>query len=296
VVPVLGVILLVEGKGRADDGDLTSQSAHQPIVEKPGEQVESEPRAPKPDLEGKVTDSTPLAPWDDKNPDEANAYYHTLILAHTTSAQTFARSARKDVAYVHLFEEPAKYRGEVIHFEGRRLKKIRPLTVPKDIKEAFDLPESYEAWMFAPEYGANPICVVFTELPKGVSVGEDMEVPVAFDGYFFKKYRYKAGDGWRDAPLLIGHTIRVDKSDSDKTRDETSSFSKLMLMGFLGLLVLTGCLAIALNLWYRHDDKRIRSILADANPVILPEPAEAGESRDDLNLGSNGGDRNDYAH
>ena len=44
----------------------------------------------------------------------------------------------------------------------------------------------------------NPRCVIFTKLPEGVEVREETDHRVAFDGYFFKRYRYQAGDGWRE--------------------------------------------------------------------------------------------------
>jgi hypothetical protein len=74
----------------------------------------------------------------------------------------------------------------------------------------------YEGWIFpeSEDGGANPYCVIFTELPKDVELGERVSYRVVCDAYFFKIYRYKAGaDKTRDAPLLIGRTFALQKGD-----------------------------------------------------------------------------------
>ena len=150
----LALLLALPVRPSAGEAKLEGQTAADPIE-----------TAPKVQLAGKVKDNAPVAPWDDRDPEEGNAYYHTLVLAHTTSAKAFANSARRDVTFAHLFEEPEKYRGEVIHFEGQRLKRVRALETPKDIRTAYDLPRFYEGWIFAQQYGANPVCVIFMVAP-----------------------------------------------------------------------------------------------------------------------------------
>src|SRR5262249_36101956 len=58
----------------------------------------------------------------DENYYEANAYSYVLVQAHKTSGPVFAKSARTDLTFAHLFEEPQKYRGQVVHLEGRLLR------------------------------------------------------------------------------------------------------------------------------------------------------------------------------
>src|SRR5262249_39498868 len=157
---------------------------------------------------GRVIDRRPI-PSEDRidPPEEVKAYCLALTTAHATSSEAFANSARRDLTYAHLFEEPEKYRGEVVHYQGR-LKRVRQFDAPEFIRDY--LPVIYECWLFDLKvYGANPLGVLVTELPRGVPVKEQLDIPVTVDGYFFKRWRYQAGDGWRDAPLLIGRTLRI---------------------------------------------------------------------------------------
>jgi hypothetical protein len=163
------------------------------------------------------------------------------------------------VTFAHLFEEPEKYRGEVIHVDGR-LRRVRRFDAPRFIEEALGIKVLYEGWLFEPDvYGANPRCVIFTNLPLGIAVGEDTDHRVAFDGYFFKRYRYKAGDGWRDAPLFIAPTLTVLSSPA---RVSSSPFSAgTLATSFVGLIVATAAAAVALGWWYRRGDHIVRARL-----------------------------------
>src|SRR5207302_5396320 len=127
-----------------------------------------------------------------------------LVLARKTSERALARGARRDVTYAHLWEEPGKHRGQIIHVEGR-LRRLRKFDASRiAVKEG--VPVLYEAWVFEEQYYHNPYCVIVSELPRGLRVGDKLDDRAGFDGYFFKRYRYQAGDTVRDAPLLIGRT------------------------------------------------------------------------------------------
>lgn len=243
------------------------------------------------DLKDKVNDREPIPPWVENNPEpEAKAYCLTLIQAKQTSAQAFANSTQKDVAFVHLFEEPEKYRGKVVHFEGNLLRVVKQ-DPPKYVKgDTYGINVMYEGWVFAvKKYGANPVCIVFTDLPPGISVGDELDkIPVTFDAYFFKRYRYKAGDGWRDAPLFIGRTLQVKHDPMAGASQAMSSFTKNLVMGFLAMLVATAGLAVLLNWWYRHGDRRIHRLMADANPPTFAEPDANALAREEAENPDNG--------
>jgi hypothetical protein len=270
------VALLLAGQStRAGDNSVPPPGSlhHSPdgAKAKPQEPEPTVPKAPKIDLTGDVEDRTPIRSWQDANGMEAKAYYRTLITAHTTSAEAFANSARHDVRYVHLFEEPHKYRGEVIHVEGR-LKRVRRFDTHGFVRNTYDMPYEYEGWLFDPVlYGANPLCVVFTELPPGIAVKEEMDVRVSFDGYFFKRYRYKAADAWRDAPLLIGHAPVVQDSLA-ASQNTDSGFSNLLVTCLLALLAGTFGFGVIIYWWYQRGDREVRRRLAATRPAEFVEP------------------------
>src|SRR5206468_719352 len=108
--------------------------------------------------------------------------------------------------------EAAKYRGEVVRIEGR-LKRVRDLG-PTPALEADGIKHLYEGWVFSESYREYSHCVLFTELPPDVPVAEQLDKRVSLEGYFFKVYRFRAGDSVRKAPLLIGRTIATLKKSA----------------------------------------------------------------------------------
>jgi hypothetical protein len=195
---------------------------------------------------------------------EYEGYIEALNKANVTPPYAFANSARRDVAYANLMTEPHAFRGDVVHIEGR-LKRVLRFNPPIATNNVRDF---YEGWMFAGERGANPVCLVFTELPERMHVGDQRGEKVAFDGYFFKRYRFKANDSGpnqaREAPLLIGRMPVFLETPGPTTGDAASGDSSAFLIGFLALIALTVVLAAGLTWWFRRSDRRVRSRLAGA--------------------------------
>jgi hypothetical protein len=286
---VVGLFAIPMPAARAQNEEPGSQATQNPPDKEEARPEPEQPASPRElapnivdDLRGRVKDRTRIPDWYQNNPtEEAKAYCQALIAANQTSAQAFANSARHDVTYVRLFEEPEKYRGQVIHSEGRVIRVWR-LDPPGYVKgDVFGINDLYEAWIFDREiHGANPVCVVFTQLPSGVPVKEKMDIPVAFDAYFFKRYRYpsKDNDGkdiLRDCPLFIGHTLTVRKvsaAASDGVVRSISSFTTSLVIAVLLMFLGTVGLAVLLSWWYRRGDRRIHRLLADANAPSFPEP------------------------
>jgi len=227
-----------------------------------------------PDLLLGVEDRAPVRNADE-NYDEFQAYNLLLVRAHKTAAGAFAKGARRDLTFAHLFEEPAKYRGQIVHIEGllRRLRKFDAARLAA--KEG--VPALYEGWVFDAEYGYNPYCVIVTELPKSIQIGEKLDRHVSFDGYFFKRYRYKAGDGVRDAPLLIGRTLTPSASQGTAANARApwlDSSTPWLLIAFLAILLVTAGFGIALTLWFKRGDKQVRARLDAARDAAFVEPGE----------------------
>jgi hypothetical protein len=297
---VVGLSALPIPSARTQDEQPANQATQNPPDQqeaRPAPEAAAPPRELAPDitadLRDRVTDRTSIPHWYKNNPtEEAKAYCQALIAASQTSAKAFANSARHDVTFAHLFEEPEKYRGQVIHFNGR-LKRVRRFDPPDYVKgDVFGIKDLYEGWIFDPEiHGANPVCIVFTQLPAHVSVAEDMEVLVAFDAYFFKRYRYKAKDGLRECPLFIGHTLQVKKvlaASTDSAAHSISAFTTNLVIAVLLMFLGTIGLALLLSWWYRRGDRRIHKVLADARMPEFPEPDAPADDVADHVPASNG--------
>jgi hypothetical protein len=203
--------------------------------------------------------------------DEGLAFCEALVKADKTSQEAFARSATRALTYANLFSEPERHRGQVVHLEGR-LKRIVRYDPPKSTL-LDGLKDQYEGWMFDPEnLGANPVCLVFTHLPAGLEPGDKLNVSVAFDGYFFKRYRYRSAEGKvRDAPLLIGHTVVVRQPSRESSEGE-GMFSGLLMTS--AWVFITGTIVVGVGLfwWYRRNDRALQDRLTAARPPTFQEP------------------------
>jgi hypothetical protein len=215
-----------------------------------------------------------LAGVEDKLPvqsaaDEAQAYNYLLVQANATPVAAFAKGARRDLTFAHLFEEPGKYRGQIVHIAGR-LGRLRRFDAPRMAAEQ-GVPVLYEGWIFGDASFSNPYCVITTEVPASIPVGEALNHRVDFDGYFFKRYRYKAGDGWRDAPLLIGHALQ-DRQPIPSGTNSEAPVTNVLLAALLAVLATTVLLVVSLHWWFRRGDRRVRTHLDMTRNVNFVEP------------------------
>src|SRR5438552_8834106 len=126
-----------------------------------------------------VKDETPV-----RSGEEGLAFCEALVKAHKTSNQAFQNSVTKVLTYANLFYEAKLHRGKVVHFEGQLRRLIR--LEPTEETKLDGVTDQYEGWIFDPDYGANPVCAVFTDLPAGLEPGDKLHVRVSFDGYYFK--------------------------------------------------------------------------------------------------------------
>jgi hypothetical protein len=210
---------------------------------------------------------------------EVAAYAGTLILAHSTDTVALDKAARRDLTYVQLFREPQNHRGQIVRIGGR-MKRIRRYDDPPTEARQAGVSHIYEGWLFNSDFGENPVCCVFTDLPEGLRVAEKMEERVEFAGYFFKRYRYKAGDTpgpneWRDAPLLVGRIITV----YPQPVTPPEGWGRPLLPIFLALVGGTIAFVITLTIWLNRSDRRVRRRLATIvtrpfEPVSEPTPDE----------------------
>lgn len=229
-------------------------------------------------LEG-VVDGTPLPQRWDQGQEERAAYDRVVYAASRLSAEALRRGARTDLTYAHLFNEPKKYRGEVVHVEGT-LRQLRRYDPSVELARA-GIKDLYEGWVISPNYGTNPWCVLFTELPAGVQVGDRLNYSVSFDGYFFKKFRYKARDSVkadeaRLAPLLIGRTVvpapavaEAPPPDDDWLHQVPPAFLATIAAGLV--------LVLGLGWWFRRGDRHVQrrvETAAASRPFVLPEAPE----------------------
>jgi hypothetical protein len=224
-------------------------------VAAPGQEPAANPTGIDKDLLGGVEDGAPIRNADENYP-ENRAYNYLLVHARKFSAADLRKEARADLTFVHLWEEPAKYRGELITLKGhlRRLLRLDP--TPLAAKEG--VPAIYEGWLYADGNYTNPYCILASEIGSGLQPGQKIDREVTYAGYFFKRYRYPAGDGWRDAPLLIGRSIEPAQEAAEPVPSLIGSVYLPVIFGILGVTVL---LALGLAWRLRSSDRKVRDRL-----------------------------------
>jgi hypothetical protein len=243
---------------------------------------------------------------------ETEAYNRVVIQSHYTSPRAFRRAARLDLTYPQIFADPATYRGQVVHMAGplRMLSREKP---PQECRAA-GVSDLYEAWILN-EDTREFFCFLSTELPRSLDpyLGEegkkkfkDKIVRVSADGYFFKKFRYKAADSKsntaRDTPVFFGHSLVYTPGPDDTT--ESDEWGHGLMAVFIGIVGFAVMVVVGMTWWFRHADRRVRGrvlaardtgfVLPPPDAVVpavpTPEPSEETENSPDPQFGGRLGD------
>jgi hypothetical protein len=221
-----------------------------------------------------VEDGKPVATYD-RNEAEAEAWSEAVARAHAAGRAALAAKARRDVTYGQAWQEPAKYRGDVIHLEGR-LVEVREVPLPANVRAA-GVDRLYEGWVFDRDFRDNPWCVVFSELPAAVKPGQGLDEAVSFDGYFFKRYRYEARDSRkpgeaREVPLVIGAALTFTAPPRADAGGLPHTYELLPLwLVLIGSLV---ALAVGLTWWFRRGDRLVRARLGERTAEFIQPPQD----------------------
>lgn len=217
----------------------------------------------------RIEDGAPVRS-ETQNPDEYAAYNFVLAHARQFPVADLEAAARRDVTFKDLFLPVRKdFKLELVYLEGR-LRRFRSIGPTRQLREA-GIHHLYEGWIF-PREQPNPICVLTTECPEGLSPQVDLslgeiDVPVGIAGYSFKLMNYESQEAnprdpnrgrVRQAPLILGHSFSVlAQSGHDPSADWHGTFLPTM-MGGLAVIAMIG---IGLALWYRRGDRYWRTTL-----------------------------------
>jgi hypothetical protein len=218
-----------------------------------------------------------------QNPYEHEAYNYVVAHAHRQSPEALARHSLKEVPFAHLFKEIRRdYHRELIRIEGHLIRLIE-LKATSFLRETEGITKIYDAWIL-PKDEQFPVNIAFTELPEGIKPALRIENTwVTFDGYYFKLIRYESGEKkddrhvWKQAPLLIGRTITPGRPPSEGNDITFGTMMTLLVIGLSLVIVI----ALALSIWFRRGDRRVRSQVQNAqfgsNPFQnAPPPVEPG--------------------
>jgi hypothetical protein len=187
-----------------------------------------------------------------QNRDEYQAWTEVVSFAHTKTAAGLEQHAVRDLTAEDLIESVAPrnsptgrsiFRLDLVRLDGK-LTKVREVEPTRALAER-GLKKLYEGWLVpVDESPAQPVCVVLTDLPAGLELGEQPpDRWVSFAGYFFKVTAYPGPDadvkrepnpatpaeaGWLSAPLLVGRSVTLlSGPPAEATRIELSKDLRL---------------------------------------------------------------------
>lgn len=175
-----------------------------------------------------VTDRAPLRTG------EMPIYWKLMGWSRTESFADLKARAAKGVAFSQIWEDPQKYRGELVHLKlhVRRVLRYDADENPLKVKTV------YEAWGWTDDSKSYPYVFVFADPPVGLPIGTDVQAEVEFVGYFMKIMSYTAFDVNRGAPLLIGRAKMISVPAQPNRTSGTSS--QFIITATAGLLALAG--------------------------------------------------------
>jgi hypothetical protein len=220
---------------------------------------------------------------------EEKAYDYVLAFAHKQPVERMQKYSIKNVPIENLFKPIRQdYLRELVHVDGRLLM-VLTIQPTDDLKSLEHINQLYEAWV-KPKGSTKLVCLVVPDLPEGVSPGEDLNVDVSFDAYYFMLWHYEtrhpkdeAKDPekkqWEKAPLFLGNTFQVRGRPV-----EESTYTPGMLYGMIGGLTALVLATLGMAWYFRRGD---RTIHADARRKIeettkfddSPEPAAGPVNR-----------------
>jgi hypothetical protein len=207
-----------------------------------------------------------------ENRDEALAFDAVVSYARRVSETSFRMAARHDLTFVHLLgKEAGKYRGEIVEVQGRL---VRNLDVgPTAALKAEGIEHLYEAYIKSEKHPGYAWCVFHTEQSPQLPVGEDLNVPVTFRGYFFKVFAYREqGKAYR-VPLLIGRGVEPRTVAPLPASLVDAAFMSIPML--IVMLVAAVALMLGLVLWFRVSDQRTQRMIQHVrgSSEAAPEPA-----------------------
>lgn len=212
---------------------------------------------------------------------EQKAYDYVLHFANRQPDERLQKFSIKNVPVENLLRPIRQdYLRELIHVEGN-LALVTEMKSTDSLKDLSGVEKLYEVWVYAK--GTNKlVCAVVSALPEGVKPGEDFDIMVSFDAYFFKLWHYESRQQkegskdldkkqWQRAPLFLGKSFQVTAPVVVQ-----STYSPVMLMSVVGGLCALGLTAFLISLWFRKGDQEvkasaIRKIGDQANFENVPE-------------------------
>jgi hypothetical protein len=216
-------------------------------------------------------------------PEDMFAYRRVWNWVMNQSLEQMQKRAKPAPSFNDLMQEPAVHRGELVTLKLT----IKRVLKYGNQKDRVGVETVYELWGWNEKTLGWLYVIVTPELPKGMQVGDDVDVPITMYGYFFNLLGYQAAgakpqDKPLKAPLFIGRIARRNVPPQERPSDFDSKFVWVALgVLFVGYMALRFWLGSRRRAKYVPPSASKRREAAD-----WLEHAEEGGSVSDSGSGS----------
>lgn len=191
-------------------------------------------------------------------------------LRHMSSAQ-IAASSMGPVTFLQLYQQPSAYRGKVVSVHGT----VRMVADKHAPANDMGIEHYYQVWLQPADELSSLIVIYALELPPGFPRDGSLEEPVRVDGFFFKRWAYRAKDTIRTAPLLLAKTLAWQRRPSPAARPQPDFATT---MAFVVAVLAGAALVVWLIARRTSGGARLAHYLNRAPDLVgdeLPPPEEA---------------------
>jgi hypothetical protein len=247
---------------RSQLGDAKAKTANQPAIaeaassrnSKPTNDVAQQPENAK-NYRVEI-DREVLAPvtdgWFGVRHHEAHAFF-TIIAKAKEIPSRLLEKAGQEVDYTVLMTDSDRYRGQPLTISGivRRIEKVE--MTKEDAEKTLGINHYFVAWMWTDSSGNSPYRLIASSLPEDMALGQDIEVPAKFTGYFFKQEGYQSQGGFHVAPVLIGQHLDWNRPPENSIAQVDMSTAPYYVVGFALVLAVT----LGITLWrFKVSDRK----------------------------------------
>jgi len=179
------------------------------------------------------------------------------ILAHTATlpAGELPAVSRKQTPYSVIYNDPDKFRGELLHIEGR-LVRLQPFD-NRAFGNLNDPLDAWEAWIVSPDTRGGLWMLLLPSKPEGfedaTAISTNSKVKVSTEAYFVQRFAYPTDRASEVTLQLVAPTLSRLPAGPDEVAqaDEAAFRTSLLFAG--GIVLVIGVLFF----WFVRTNKTI---------------------------------------
>ena len=199
--------------------------------------------------------------------------------ARLTNERELHKKYKSDPAnyplFADVFMNPDSFLGKPITLTGH-VRKV--MTYDSDFERfgTFGGGKLHELWLYTSDSQQNPAVIICEKLPPDMPADGSTVAGVTVTGYFFKLYRYAAGDADRAAPMVLAKHVTW----AAPTEQHIAGLGSTKSIATVLAIIVGGC--FMMYLWSNYQgDRRARQALTMARAVdagpgtkpMMPDPS-----------------------